>query len=397
MAAQQRRGRELQHGAGDVVGVGPAEHPGVAVLDQRGRAALGDRDDRQAAGAGLEHDLAVGVGGRAEEEDVGAGVGARQVLALEPAEEGRALAEPRPQLALLGPAAGEQQVQPRVGLVRPQEALGEQVDPLLAGQATGVENLDLARVVLAGGLAGVEAGDVDAALPAPEPGRVDAEREQRAVRRRARREHQRGRAVEGAQRHPRHRLDAAVAAAQAGVGAELGVVAGDQRRAGDPVEQRRGDPGRAGRGDVDGVVAPLGERLDQVGQAGDAEPHPGVEGDLELGGRRQPPIDAGVGADHLDLEAGHPELADLLDRRGDAVHRPDPVGDQRHPRPLAGPGGELRLLGAEEGGGRRVGHGRDERVEEAAEGGADVAPSRRRGPSATAPRRRRSWVRRARR
>ena len=115
MAAQQRRGGELQDGAGDVVGVGLAEHAGVAVLDQRGRAALGDGDDRQAAGAGLEHDLAVGVGGRAEEEDVGAGVGARQLLALEPAEEGRVLAEADAQLVLLGPAAGEQQVQARVG------------------------------------------------------------------------------------------------------------------------------------------------------------------------------------------------------------------------------------------------------------------------------------------
>ena len=43
---------------------------------------------------------------------------------------------------------------------------------------------------------------------------------------------------------------------------------------------------------------------------------PGVEGDLELGRGRQPAVDAGVGADHLDLEAGHAELADLLDRRG---------------------------------------------------------------------------------
>ena len=116
MAAQQRRGGELQDGAGDVVGVGPAEHAGVAVLDQRGRAALGDRDDRQAARPGLDHDLAVGVGARAEEEDVGAGVGARQLLALEPAEEGGALAEPLAQLALLRAAAGEQQVQARVAL-----------------------------------------------------------------------------------------------------------------------------------------------------------------------------------------------------------------------------------------------------------------------------------------
>ena len=142
-------------------------------------------------------------------------------------------------------------MQPRLGLVRPQEALGEQVDALLAGEAAGVEDLDLARIGLAVGLAGVEAGGIDAALPAPDPRRLDAEREQRAVRRRARREDERGRAVEGAERHLGDRLDAAVAAAHAGVGAELGVVAGEQRRAGDPAEQRGGDPGRAGRGDVD--------------------------------------------------------------------------------------------------------------------------------------------------
>lgn len=65
VAAQRRRGSELQDGAGDVVGVGPAEHPGVAVLHQRGGTALGHRDHRKAAGAGLEHDLAVGVGGSA--------------------------------------------------------------------------------------------------------------------------------------------------------------------------------------------------------------------------------------------------------------------------------------------------------------------------------------------
>lgn len=61
MAAQQWRGGQLQNRAGDVVGVGLAEHAGVAVLDQRGGPALGDRDHWHAAGTGLEHDLAVGV------------------------------------------------------------------------------------------------------------------------------------------------------------------------------------------------------------------------------------------------------------------------------------------------------------------------------------------------
>ena len=87
-------------------------------------------------------------------------------------------------------------------------------------------------------------------------------------------------------------------------------------------------PGRARRGDVDQVVAAFGQRLDQVGHARDAEAHPRVEGQLELGRRRQAPVDAGVGADHVDLEAGDAALADLFDRVGDAVHRADPVGDQ---------------------------------------------------------------------
>ena len=117
--------------------------------------------------------------------------------------------------------------------------------------------------------------------------------------------------------------------------------------------------GRAGRGDVDEVVAALGQRLDQVGQAGNAERHALVEGDLELGGGRQAAVDAGVGADDLDLEAGHAALADLLDRVGDAVHRADPVGDQGDPPALAAAVAQLRFLGAEEGGRRRVGEGRD--------------------------------------
>ena len=47
----------------------------------------GDRDHRQAAGLRLEDDLAEGVGGAREQEDVGARVGARELVALEPAEE----------------------------------------------------------------------------------------------------------------------------------------------------------------------------------------------------------------------------------------------------------------------------------------------------------------------
>ena len=43
-------------------------------------------------------------------------------------------AEPRAQPPLLGPAAGEHEVQPRVAPPRVQERVGEPVDALLAAQ-----------------------------------------------------------------------------------------------------------------------------------------------------------------------------------------------------------------------------------------------------------------------
>jgi hypothetical protein len=144
LVAQRRRGGELQQGAREVVRIRAAEQAGVAVLDQRRRPALGDGDDGQATGAGLEDRLTVGVGGTGEEEDIGAGVGAGQLLAAEPTEEGRVPAKAGTELTLLGAAPGQQQVEARIGIARPQEALGQQVDPLLAGHPAGVEDLDLA-------------------------------------------------------------------------------------------------------------------------------------------------------------------------------------------------------------------------------------------------------------
>ena len=225
-------------------------------------------------------------------------------------------------------------MQARVAPVGAMEALGEQVDSLLPGQPPRVEDLDLAGVGLGIRLPRVEAGDVHTPLPAADRRGVGAEVEQRAVRRGARREDPRVSAVEGAERHPRDRLDLAVAAAHSGVGAELGVVAADQRRAGDPAEQRRADPGRARGGDVDQVVAALGEGLDHRRQSGHAELQSLVERNLELRGGRQAAVDARVGADHLDLEAGDPALADLFDRPGDPVHRLDPVRDQGDARQI---------------------------------------------------------------
>ncbi len=181
-----------------------------------------------------------------------------------------------------------------------------------------------------------------------------------------------GRVVEGAEARLGDRLEHRVGA-QARVGGELGVVAGEQRHAGDPAEQRRRDPGRAGGGDVDEVVVAFGQRLDQLGDRRDAELHALVEGQLQLGRGGEAAVDAGVGADHVDVEAGDAALADLLDRVRHPVHRADPVGDQGDPAAVLVAAAQLRLLGAEEGGRGRVGEGRDERLEDAVGGGAEVA------------------------
>ena len=105
---------------------------------------------------------------------------------------------------------------------------------------------------------------------------------------------------------------------------------------------------------MDQVIAPVGERLDQLRNARHADLEAGVEGDLDLGDGRQAAINPRVRADHLDLPAGHAVLANPVDRLGDAVHRPRGVDHQRHPAWLAVPGGQLRRLAAQEGGGRNV-------------------------------------------
>ena len=100
------------------IGVRGAQEARGAVAHERRRAALVDRDHRQSAGLRLEDDLAEGVGAAREEEDVGAGVGAGEVVALQPAEEGRVLAEAVAQRRLLGAAAREHEVQPGIERAR---------------------------------------------------------------------------------------------------------------------------------------------------------------------------------------------------------------------------------------------------------------------------------------
>ena len=133
--ARAGAGGEAGDGVGERARPRRAQHAGAAGGDQLGRAARGDRDDRQPGGLRLEHHLAEGVGLRAEEEEVGVRVGARQRVALEPAEKRGGAAEPRAQRVLLGPAAGEHELQPRVARAGGEERVGEQVDALLLASA----------------------------------------------------------------------------------------------------------------------------------------------------------------------------------------------------------------------------------------------------------------------
>ena len=128
------------------------------------------------------------------------------------------------------------------------------------------------------------------------------------------------------------------------------MVAADDRQVQDPRQQPRADArrARASRG-ARGRSGPRPASRRSPGRLGTPTCRPAVEGDVDLGHRAQAAVDVGVGADHLDLVAGHAALADLLDRVGDAVHPAEAVGDQRDPRPVAVRARQLELLAAEEG------------------------------------------------
>jgi hypothetical protein len=137
-------------------------------------------------------------------------------------------------------------------------------------------------------------------------------------------------------------------------------------------------PAGPGGAEVHELVAPLGERLDRRGQAGHAYAQACVEGDLDLGHRGQAPVDVRVCSDHLHLEAGHPPLADLVERVGDAVHTAEAVGHERDaPRPAIAPD-ELALLAPEERDRGRVWNGGHAGGEDA-RGERDEAVGKRRG------------------
>ncbi len=150
------------------------------------------------------------------------------------------------------------------------------------------------------------------------------------------------------------------------------MVAAEHRQVHDPRGQQRGDAGRPGRAEVDEVVAAFGQRFDDRRQRRHADLQPGVERDLDLGDRAEAAVGDQVGRDDLDLEARHAAVAQLLQRVRDAMHPADAVGDQRDAARLVFATGELGLLLAQEGRGRRVGDRRDAGVKELGRAGGQA-------------------------
>ena len=269
-------------------------------------------------------------------------------------------------------------MQARVALAGGEERVGQQVGALLAGQPPGVEDAQLARRAAA------------TSRRAGEKRATSTPRSQRPMRsasmpipRRTSSEAGLGLRttlalpVEGGDRGAGDELELGVGRAQPRVGGQLGVVGAEDRHLHDARDDRGGHARRAGAAEVHEVVAALGQRLDDRRQRRHADLQAGVERDVDLGDGAQPAVDVGVGADDLDLEAGHAALADLVERVGDAVHPADRVGHQRDAQRLALARHELALLAAEEGGRGRVRDRRHAGVEEAGRGGAEVAAGRR--------------------
>ncbi len=177
------------HGVCESIDVGGSEQPRLTMLDQACGPAAVDRDHRQPACLRFEHHLTERLGGAREQERVGAGVGAREGVSGQPSEERRVLAEPGAEQLLLRAAARERQVQARIAAASFEERVGEEVDSLLAAQSSGIQQVDLARQQMLVTVGGVEALQVDAAIPAPDPLGRDPQLAQAIVTGPARRQH----------------------------------------------------------------------------------------------------------------------------------------------------------------------------------------------------------------
>ncbi len=239
-----------------------------------------------------------------------------------------------------GPSPASSRCNPGHALAGQQEGVREQLDTLLAGDPPGVEDRypAVGHVRPAAGPIpqhGREALPVHTPVPAHHALGGDAQPRQRLVGGLAGGEDDVAGAVEGPHRELYRRRDRLAARPDLGVGGQLGVVAADQRQPHRPRHHRADDPDRARRGHVDRLEASVRQRLHGGCQARNADPQTGVEGDLDLGHRRQAAVHLRVGAHHLDLEPGDAPLAYLLDRACHPVGRADAVGQQRHPGPVA--------------------------------------------------------------
>ena len=104
-------------------------------------------------------------------------------------------------------------------------------------------------------------------------------------------------------------------------------MARDEREREPPRGDHAGDADGARRAHVDEVEAALCERLQRRRHARDADAQARRLRQLEVADRGEPPVDVGVGAEDLDLEARHAARADLLDHACDAVRGADPVDE----------------------------------------------------------------------
>jgi len=198
----------------------------------------------------------------ANREGVGTGVGAGQLLTLQPSEERGVLAERLAQRRLLGPPAGQHQVQARILGVGGEERVGQQSAPFSRVRRPQYMTLTSPSNIPSTRSPGSKRPRSTPPLPAGHARRGDAQLRQPFVAGGARRQdHVRSRR-RSAERHPGHRLELDGSRAQTGVGGELGVVAAGHRQIEHPGQQPRRRFRPAGGGEVHEVIPALGKCLD---------------------------------------------------------------------------------------------------------------------------------------